>query len=105
MNQPSSSSSCPAKSLGVLLVPAQRPAYAVREADRAAEPHVDPAGEERLQHPELLGDDQRLVVRQHHPARADPDRAVAAATAAASTVGAEPATPGTPWCSETQNRW
>lgn len=30
---------------------------------------------------------------------------VAPATAAASTVGAEPATPGTPWCSETQNRW
>lgn len=32
-------------------------------------------------------------------------RLVAAATAAASTVGAEPATPGTPWCSDTQNRW
>jgi hypothetical protein len=31
-------------------------------------------------------------------------REVAAATAAASTVGAEPATPGTLWCSETQNR-
>ncbi|SCE55334.1 hypothetical protein GA0115253_1069011 [Streptomyces sp. Termitarium-T10T-6] len=30
---------------------------------------------------------------------------VAAATAAASTVGADPATPGTPWCSETQKRW
>lgn len=30
---------------------------------------------------------------------------VAAATAAARTVGAEPATPGTLWCSETQNRW
>ncbi len=32
-------------------------------------------------------------------------RLVAPATAAASTVGADPATPGTPWCSETQNRW
>ncbi|SCE45405.1 hypothetical protein GA0115235_1199148 [Streptomyces sp. DpondAA-F4a] len=30
---------------------------------------------------------------------------VAAATAAASTVGAEPATPGTLWCSDTQKRW
>lgn len=32
-------------------------------------------------------------------------RRVAPATAAASTVGAEPATPGTLWCSDTQNRW
>jgi len=30
---------------------------------------------------------------------------VAAATAAASTVGAEPAMPGTLWCSDTQKRW
>lgn len=29
---------------------------------------------------------------------------VAAATAAARTVGADPATPGTPWCSATQTR-
>jgi hypothetical protein len=29
---------------------------------------------------------------------------VADATAAASTAGADPATPGTLWCSETQNR-
>lgn len=32
-------------------------------------------------------------------------RRVAPATAAASTVGAEPATPGTLWCSDTQKRW
>ncbi len=32
-------------------------------------------------------------------------RSVAPATAAASTVGAEPATPGTLWCSDTQKRW
>ncbi|CAM5734183.1 hypothetical protein SMICM304S_05231 [Streptomyces microflavus] len=30
---------------------------------------------------------------------------VAPATAAARTVGADPATPGTLWCSETQKRW
>jgi hypothetical protein len=29
---------------------------------------------QRLQRPELLGDHQRRVVRQHHPAGAEPDR-------------------------------
>ena len=32
------------------------------------------AGIERLEHPELLGDDERRVVRQHHAAGADSDR-------------------------------
>ena len=27
-----------------------------------------------LQHPELFGDDERRVIRQHHAARTDPDR-------------------------------
>ncbi len=59
--------------LRVVLVPAQRPAHAVGEAHRAAEPHVDPAGEERLQDAELLGDDQRPVVGQHHAPGAHAD--------------------------------
>lgn len=60
--------------LGVPLVPAQRRAYPVGESHGTAEPHVDPAGKERLQHPELLGDDQRLMIGEHHTAGADPDR-------------------------------
>ena len=42
-------------------------------AGRAADPEVDAPGVQRLEHPELLGDDQRRVVGQHHPAGADPD--------------------------------
>jgi len=48
--------------VGVLLVAAQGPADPLGEADRAPEPHVDAAGEEGFQDPELLGDDERLVV-------------------------------------------
>ncbi len=59
--------------VGLVLVPAQGPADAVGEAHRAADAHVDPAGEEGLQDAELLGHDQRAVVREHHPARADAD--------------------------------
>ena len=39
----------------------------------AADAQVDAAGGERLQHPELLGDDQRGVVGQHHTAGAEAD--------------------------------
>ncbi len=55
--------------------PCRGPAPCARpgEADRAAEAHVDPAGEQRLEDPELLGHDQGLVIGQHHPARPDPD--------------------------------
>ena len=44
-------------------------------AGRAAEPEVDPAGKQRLQHLEALGHHQRRMVRQHHAAGADPDAA------------------------------
>ena len=40
----------------------------------AADPEVDAAGVEGLEHPELLGDHQRGMVREHHPTRSDPDR-------------------------------
>ncbi|CAO0838009.1 hypothetical protein SMICM17S_01352 [Streptomyces microflavus] len=59
--------------LRVLLAVAERPAYAVGEPHGTAEPHVDPAGEEGGEHPELLGHDERLVVGEHHPAGPDPD--------------------------------
>ena len=42
-------------------------------AGRAAQAEVDAAGVQRGQGAELLGDDQRRVVRQHHAARADAD--------------------------------
>ena len=41
---------------------------------RAPEPEVDPPGVERVERAELLGDDQRRVVGEHDPARADADR-------------------------------
>ena len=40
----------------------------------AADPQIDPAGIERLQHPKRLGHFERAVVRQHDPAAADPNR-------------------------------
>ena len=43
-------------------------------AGRAAEPEIDPAGVQRLQRAELLGDHQRRVVGQHDAAGADADR-------------------------------
>ena len=44
-------------------------------ARSATDAEVDPAGMRRLEQRELLGDDQRSVVRQHHSAGADPDPA------------------------------
>ena len=41
-------------------------------ARRAAEAEVDPAGGQRVEGAELLGDHQRRVVGQHHPARTQP---------------------------------
>ena len=35
---------------------------------------IDAPGMQRLEHPELLGDDERRVVREHHAARTDADR-------------------------------
>ena len=43
-------------------------------AGRPAEAKVDPAGKQRGQRAELLGDHQRRVIRQHDSTRADPDR-------------------------------
>ncbi len=40
---------------------------------RPAEPEVDPAGEQRVERAELLGDHQGRMVGQHDPACADPD--------------------------------
>jgi hypothetical protein len=42
-------------------------------AGRTADAEVDPAGVQRLQRAELLGDDQWRVVGQHHPAGTHPD--------------------------------
>ncbi len=40
---------------------------------RASEAEVDAAGREHLQHAELLGDLERRIMGEHHPARADAD--------------------------------
>src|SRR5690606_1719357 len=40
---------------------------------RAAESQIDPAGEQPVERAELLGDDERVVVRQHDSARTDAD--------------------------------
>ncbi len=42
-------------------------------AGGATDAEIDPPRVERLEHPELLGDDQRRVVGEHDPAGADPD--------------------------------
>jgi hypothetical protein len=39
----------------------------------APDAEIDPAGVEGFERAELLGDDERRVVRQHHPAGADAD--------------------------------
>lgn len=62
-----------AEVLDGVLLNAQSAADPVGEADRPAESHVDPARVERLEHAELFGHDERLVIGQHHAAGADPD--------------------------------
>ena len=54
-------------------VSAQRKSSRLVRARRSPEPQVDPAGEQRLQRAELLGDGQRRMVRKHDPACADAD--------------------------------
>ncbi len=49
---------------------AQGPRCALVAPRRAADPEVDAAGEERLQHAEVLGDLEGAVVAEHHAARA-----------------------------------
>ncbi len=55
------------------LAAAQRPRGEAVRARRPAEAEIDAAREQGLQHPEALGHHQRRVVRQHDPARADPE--------------------------------
>nr|CEL17772.1 putative membrane protein [Kibdelosporangium sp. MJ126-NF4]CTQ91004.1 putative membrane protein [Kibdelosporangium sp. MJ126-NF4] len=57
-----------------VLVTSQRAPDTVGEPDGPPQAHVDPPRVQRLQHPELLGDHERLVVGQHHATGADPDR-------------------------------
>ncbi|CAM5393987.1 hypothetical protein SHIRM173S_12743 [Streptomyces hirsutus] len=63
-----------AEVLGVVLATSQGLAHPVGEADGAAQAHIDAPGEKRLQYPELLGHDERLMIGQHDPAGADADR-------------------------------
>ena len=72
-------------------------------AGRAAEPEIDAAGKQRLQHLEALGDHQRRVVGQHHAAGADADvLLVTAAICPIITSGAGLATDARLWCSASQ---
>jgi hypothetical protein len=52
---------------------AQRRGRGLVRTRRPADAQVDAAGMQCLEHAELLGDHQRDMVRQHHPAGADPD--------------------------------
>lgn len=54
-------------------VATQRSAHRWGEADRAPEAEVHPARVESLEREELLGHDERLVEREHHAARPEPD--------------------------------
>ena len=56
----------------------QRAGSGLVGARRAAETEIDPAGIERGERAELLGDDERRVVRQHDATRADANRVRAA---------------------------
>ncbi len=59
--------------VGGARVAPQRPQRVLVGARGAPHAEVDAAGVQGLQRPELLGDRQRRVVRQHDPARAEPD--------------------------------
>ena len=58
---------------GVRVAAKRHRRHAVRPG-RAADAEIDPSGVERVEHPELLSDDERSVVRQHDPAGADAHR-------------------------------
>ena len=60
----------------------------------AANPQVDAPRMKRLEHPELLGNDQRLMVRKHHAPEPTRNVVVTLARCAISTGGAELAIPG-----------
>ena len=61
-----------------LIVAPQRLPGALVGTRRPAQSQIDAAGEQRRQGPELLGDHQGRMVRQHDAAGADPDRRGAA---------------------------
>jgi len=67
-------------------------------------PHaeVDPAGKQRRQSAELLGDHERRMVRQHDPPAPTRIVEVPPATYAITTDVAALATPGRLWCSASQ---
>jgi hypothetical protein len=73
-------------------------------AGRTADAEVDAPRRQRLQRRELLGDDERRVVRQHDAARADADALGARRRRAMSTGGVVDATAGMLWCSANQYR-
>ncbi len=72
----------------------ERPRRDLVAARRSTDPEVDPAGEQRFQHAEVLGDLQRTVVLEHHAARADTDATRAGRNLADEDLGARPGQPG-----------
>ena len=75
------------------------------EPGRSSEAEVDPARVHGLESPELLGDHERRVVREHDPARPEADLVrVCAATWAISTLVADEAIVAMLWCSAYQTR-
>ncbi|SQA26899.1 Uncharacterised protein [Streptomyces griseus] len=90
--------------LGVLLAVAERPAYAVGNPTERPSPMSIRPGKSDASTPNCSATTSGRWLGSITPPVPTRMVEVAAATAAASTVGAEPATPGTPWCSETQKR-
>lgn len=84
------------------LGPAERRGSGSIRPGRAAQAQVDPAGGHRLQGAELLGDDERGVVGQHHAARAEADAGGVGGEVGEQHRGEDEATPGMEWCSATQ---
>ena len=80
--------------VGRMMVAAQRTHRGLVGARRPAEPQVDASGVQRLERAELLGDDQRRVVRQHHAAGAHAHRLRAAGDVADDDRGGRAGDPG-----------
>nr|WP_251073708.1 hypothetical protein [Streptomyces sp. ISL-111] len=85
--------------LGVARAAARGGGRGVVGARGAAQAQVDAAGGEGVEHAELFGDDQRRVVGQHDPARAEPQSAGLRGEPGHRTGGLEVETPGMAWCS------
>lgn len=104
-NQSSSSRSCPAKSSASSLPrPSALRTPSVKPTERPRPMSTRP-GKRDSRTPNCSATTRGRWLGSITPPVPTRMRSVAPATAAASTVGADPATPGTPWCSETQNRW